>query len=99
MIAPGTTWRNPRTGATLMVVEHTPQSMVVERLMRPGTGRTDAHVHRDFAQWWEAVEGELTCAVDGRVRRAAPGEHVEVPSGTPHEDPRNEGEADLRFRF
>jgi mannose-6-phosphate isomerase-like protein (cupin superfamily) len=99
MIAPGTAWRNPRTGATLAVVEHTPATMVVERRMRPQTGRTDAHVHRDFAQWWEAVEGELTCAVDGQERRAGPGEHVEVPAGVAHEDPRNETGADLVFRF
>ena len=99
MMAPGTAWRNPRTGASLTVVEHTPEQAVIERRMRPGTGRTDAHVHRDFEQWWEAVEGELTCAVDGAERRTRPGARVVVPAGTPHRDPYNESGQDLAFRL
>jgi mannose-6-phosphate isomerase-like protein (cupin superfamily) len=99
MIAPGTAWRNPRTGASLTVVEYTPEQAVIERRMRPSTGHTDAHVHRDFEQWWEAVEGELTCAVDGAERRAGPGERVVVPAGTPHRDPFNRTQEDLVFRL
>ena len=99
MIAPGTAWRNPRTGASLTVVEYSPEQAVIERRMRPGTGRTDAHVHRDFEQWWEAIEGELTYAVDGAERRAGVGERVVIPAGTPHRDPHNETGQDLVFRL
>ena len=99
MIAPETAWRNPRTGASLTVVEYSPEQAVIERRMRPGTGRTDAHVHRDFEQWWEAIEGELTYAVDGAERRAGPGERVVIPAGTPHRDPHNETGQDLVFRL
>jgi uncharacterized cupin superfamily protein len=99
MIAPGTAWRSPRTGASLTVIEYTPEQAVIERRMRPGTGRTDAHVHRDFDQWWEAVEGELSCAVDGVERRARPGERVAVPAGRAHRDPFNETHDDLVFRL
>ena len=99
MIAPGTAWRNPRTGASVTVLEHTPEQAVIERRMRPRTGRTDAHVHRDFEQWWEAVEGELTCAVDGAERRVGPGERVVVSRDTAHRDPYNETDQDVVFRL
>jgi hypothetical protein len=99
MIAPGTTWRNPRTGATLVVAEWTPQRAVFVRLMRPGTGHTDAHYHRDFDQSWECLEGVLTCTVDGRTRRLQPGERQVIPRGVPHRDPYNDSDADLRFNF
>jgi mannose-6-phosphate isomerase-like protein (cupin superfamily) len=100
MIEPGTTWKNPRTGATVTVIEHTPERASIERLMKPHTGRTDAHFHNDIdLQWWEITSGTATCTIDGQDRRMEAGERAEVPRGTTHVDPWNDSGEDLAFRF
>lgn len=90
MLEPGRTFTSPRNGAHGKVVEHTPERAVLERLMPPGTGRTDAHLHRDFDQRFEVVSGTATYAVNGRdpVTLEA-GKAVEIPLGASHVDPYN----------
>src|SRR4051794_28479436 len=89
MLAPGTTYRSPRSAAYGRVIEHTAERAVLERLMPPGTGKTDAHVHRDFSQVFEVVEGTATCSVDGTERKLSAGESIDIPQGVPHVDPYN----------
>jgi hypothetical protein len=100
MIEPGTTWTNPRTGASFTIVEHTPERTVVERLMKPHTGRADAHFHNDIdLQWWEITGGVASCTIGDQERQMEAGERAEVPRGTPHVDPWNDTDDDLTFRF
>ena len=99
MLTPGTTWQNPRTGARLTVIEDAAEQTIVERLMRPHTGHTDAHFHRDFDQAWRVLSGVLTCTIDGEERRMQPGERADVPRGMPHRDPWNDSGEDLVFRL
>src|SRR3954471_3658157 len=98
MLEPGTTYRSPRTAAYGRVIEHTPDRAVLERLMPPGTGRAKGHVHRDFAQVFEVVEGTATCSVDGSERTLAAGESIDIPLGVPHVAPYNPGTEPLVLR-
>jgi mannose-6-phosphate isomerase-like protein (cupin superfamily) len=98
VIPPNTTWTNPRTGASLTVIEHSAQRSLVERTMVPHTGRADRHVHLDLDQSWWAVQGTLTCEVNGVERRIRPGERVDIPRGTPHRDPFNESDEPIVWR-
>jgi mannose-6-phosphate isomerase-like protein (cupin superfamily) len=97
MLADGRTWTNPRTGASL-TWRRDGADGVLERLMRPGTGKADAHVHLDYVERFEVLEGTATLELDGRTISAGPGETVEVPPGTPHRNPYNATDADLRLR-
>lgn len=97
MPADGRTWTNPRTGASLTWRTEGADA-VVERLMRPHTGKADAHVHLDYVESFEILEGTATTELDGRTVTAGPGERVEVPPGTPHRNPYNATDSDLRLR-
>ena len=91
------TWTNPRTGASLTWRREGDDGMT-ERLMRPRTGKADAHVHFDYVESFEVLEGTATIEVEGRTSEAGPGETVELPRGTPHRNPYNATDADLRLR-
>jgi quercetin dioxygenase-like cupin family protein len=98
----GDVFENPKTGSRLEIVA-TPRDggrdvLVAERLLRPHTGRADAHVHHDFEHSFTVLDGELTLELDGEKRTFGAGEQVSVPIRTPHRDPYNDGDEDLRFR-
>jgi mannose-6-phosphate isomerase-like protein (cupin superfamily) len=97
MPAPGRSWTNPRTGAWLTWLPEG-EDGVIERVMKPRTGKTDAHVHLDFDESYEVVSGTATLERAGRRQTAGPGERVEVPRGTAHRNPFNETGEDLRLR-
>jgi mannose-6-phosphate isomerase-like protein (cupin superfamily) len=91
------TWTNPRTGAWLKG-SSSGVDAVIERLMKPHTGKADAHVHLDYAERFEILDGTATVEVDGREVTAGPGETVEVPPGTRHRNPYNATDSDLHLR-
>lgn len=97
MPAPGRSWTNPRTGAWLTWLPEGDDG-VIERVIKPRTGKADAHVHLDFEESYEILSGTATLERDGRAYTAGPGELVEVPRGTPHRNPYNETGEDLRLR-
>jgi hypothetical protein len=88
---------NPRTGAWIEPARDG-DDFVMERLMKPHTGKADAHVHLDYVESFEILEGTATLKVDGRPVTAGPGERIELPAGTPHANPYNDTDADLRLR-
>lgn len=98
MLEVGKRYESSKTGGWLQVSKRTPERLQVERLMKPGTGRADAHLHRDFVQSWECVSGSGAIEVDGEQRDFAPGDRVELPRDTPHRDPYNPGEGELVVR-
>jgi hypothetical protein len=67
---------NPRTGAWIEPAREG-EDLVMERLMKPRTGKADGHVHLDYVESFEVLEGT---------------------AGTPHVNPYNDTEADLRLR-
>jgi mannose-6-phosphate isomerase-like protein (cupin superfamily) len=97
MVLAERTWTNPSTGAW---VKASPVGgdAVIERLMKPHTGKADPHVHLDYAERFEIIDGTATVEVDGRPISVGPGETVEVPVGTPHRNPYNQTDADLQLR-
>lgn len=72
--------------------------MSFERVYAPDTGRADPHLHQDFTQLWEAVQGEGEIEVDGETRAFKAGDRISVEPGTPHRDPYNPGEGQLVAR-
>jgi len=98
----GEVFENPKTGSRLEIVS-TPRDgdrdvLVADRLLKPGTGRADAHVHHDFEHRFAVLDGQLTLELDGEKRSFGAGEEVAVPVRTPHVDAYNDGQEDLRFR-
>jgi mannose-6-phosphate isomerase-like protein (cupin superfamily) len=91
------TWTNPRTGAWVKA-SNVGDNMVIERVIKPGTGKADPHVHFDYVESFEIIDGTATIEVDGRAVSAGPGERVELPIGTPHRNPYNDTAADLHLR-
>ncbi|MEA2363759.1 MAG: hypothetical protein QOD71_2904 [Thermoleophilaceae bacterium] len=91
------TWTNPRTGAWLKG-SSAGADAIIERLMKPHTGMADAHVHLDYAERFEVLDGTATIEVDGREVTAGSGETVEVPRGTAHRNPYNATDSDLHLR-
>jgi hypothetical protein len=71
---------------------------VIERVIKPQTGKADAHVHFDYVERFEIIDGTATIELDGRAVSAGPGESVEVPLGTAHRNPYNQTDADLQLR-
>lgn len=56
MLEVGKRYLSSRTGGWIQVTRRTPEQLQVERLIKPGTGRADAHLHRDP---YMPGEGEL----------------------------------------
>jgi mannose-6-phosphate isomerase-like protein (cupin superfamily) len=93
----GRSWTNPRTGAWITWLPDG-RDGVLERVMKPHTGKADAHVHLDYGESFEILDGTATIEVDGRTTTAGPGERVELSPGTPHRNPYNASDSDLRLR-
>jgi mannose-6-phosphate isomerase-like protein (cupin superfamily) len=97
MPASGRSWTNPRTGAWITWLPDGHDG-VLERVIKPHTGKADAHVHLDYVESFEVLDGTATFEVDGRTTTAGAGERVELSPGTAHRNPYNAGDADLRLR-
>ena len=97
MPASGRTWTNPRTGAWLTWLPDGDDG-VLERVMNPHTGKADPHVHLDYVESFEIIDGTATVEIDGQQVFAGSGETVEVPIGTAHRNPYNATDSDLRLR-
>lgn len=91
MLVAGREWTSPDGGSVVRVVELAPERAVIERVLRPGSGKAGAHLHRDWLKSYEAVDGELRIQVGKEEPRLlAVGEAVQVPRGVVHVDPWNE---------
>jgi mannose-6-phosphate isomerase-like protein (cupin superfamily) len=97
MPASGRTYTNPRTGAWLTWLPRGDDG-VIERVMKPHTGKADAHVHLDYVERFEILDGTATVEVDRQPRTLAAGETLELQPGTAHRNPYNDSNADLRLR-
>lgn len=97
MPASGRTWTNPSTGAWVTWLPDG-EDGVIERVIKPRTGKADPHVHLDYVERFEVLAGTATLEVDGREVTAGPGETVELPRGTGHRNPYNVTDSDLRLR-
>jgi len=99
----GKTYTNPRSGARATLTESWKDNggarTVLERVVPPGTGKAAPHYHLDFFQTWEILDGVATISVEGRERTLQAGDTVELPQGTTHADPWNEGSAEMTMRL
>jgi mannose-6-phosphate isomerase-like protein (cupin superfamily) len=85
-------------GTSIEIVGRSDDRLTLERRFAPNTGKADPHLHQDFTQIWEAVEGRGMIEVDGADRELRAGDRVELAPSTPHRDPYNEGDGGLRVR-
>jgi mannose-6-phosphate isomerase-like protein (cupin superfamily) len=97
MPASGRTFTNPQTGAWLTWLPHGDDG-VMERVIKPHTGKADAHVHLDYVERFEILDGIATIEVDRQRRTLGAGETIELQPGTAHRNPYNETGSDLRLR-
>jgi uncharacterized RmlC-like cupin family protein len=98
-IEPGREWTSPRTGAIARVIELDGRA-VAEFVSPPGTGKAGGHLHRDFDQRFEVLEGQMRVRMGGEPERTlAAGEHVDIPCGIPHQDPWNESDRPATWRI
>lgn len=98
-ISAGQEWRSPDGHSAIRVVELSPERAVIERVLRPGSGKAGAHLHRDWLKSYQAIDGELTNQVGKEEPRLlAVGETVQMPLGVVHVDPWNESAATAVMR-
>jgi mannose-6-phosphate isomerase-like protein (cupin superfamily) len=94
VLTAGQEWRSPDGRSAVRVVEVSSERAVFELVLRPGSGKAAPHLHRDFTQRFEALDGEIKVRVGkDPPRTLAVGESVEVPRGVGHVDPWNESAA------
>ncbi len=99
MLVAGQEWTSPDGRSVVRVVELSPERAVIERVLRPGSGKAGAHLHRDWLKSYEAVDGELRIQVGKEEPRLlSVGERVQVPRGVVHVDPWNESAAPAVMR-
>ena len=70
--------------ATVTVVEHTPEVLVVEARYGEGSGRPPPHLHPTQDERFTMHEGELHVEVGDEWRLLGAGESLEIPRGTAH---------------
>jgi quercetin dioxygenase-like cupin family protein len=94
VLAVGQEWASPDGQSVVRVIEVSSERSVVERVLRPGSGKAGGHIHRDWTQRFEVREGEVMVRVGSDAARVlVAGETVEVPRGVGHVDPWNESAA------
>jgi mannose-6-phosphate isomerase-like protein (cupin superfamily) len=94
----GKRYESARTGGWIQVVERTPDSMSFERMLKPGSGHADPHVHLDLTQTWEAVQGEGLIEAEGEQKPFRAGDREAMTPERPHRDPWNTGPGELVVR-
>jgi len=101
MVRVGEKFENPRTGA-IMEIARAPgegeRVLELRRTMKPGTGKTIAHVHRDYVERFVVEAGEALARIDRRERRLGPGDELEIQIGQRHVNPYNVSTSDLVMR-
>ncbi|MBS1676489.1 MAG: cupin domain-containing protein [Actinobacteria bacterium] len=80
----------------LAIIEHTAAQTLVEVDLGPG-GRTPMHVHRDYAEWFEVLDGALDIHLAARTVTLLAGNTFTAAAGVPHCFV-NSSSAPVRFR-
>jgi mannose-6-phosphate isomerase-like protein (cupin superfamily) len=73
-------------------------ALTIERLLRPGMGFVVPHVHAEFDETFEVVDGVADAWIGRRRIRLGRGETFRIPRGDVHVNPCNRSQRDLRFR-
>jgi mannose-6-phosphate isomerase-like protein (cupin superfamily) len=97
----GDVFASPRSGAMLEVrvlPDRASAKLTIERLLRPGMGFVVPHVHAEFDETFEVVDGVADAWIGRRRIRLGQGETFRIPRGDVHVNPCNRSQRDLRFR-
>jgi mannose-6-phosphate isomerase-like protein (cupin superfamily) len=101
MLKGGHTFSSP-SGSGFTVIEGPADNggarIVLDRVMPAGKGKADPHMHLDCDQHYEILSGSATIELSGAVRTLGAEETIDVPRSTPHRDPYNASDSELRFR-
>jgi len=102
MLHAGDRFENPATKESGRIITAAADTegryMQAETRLRPGGGVPLAHRHRECAERFEVVVGELTVELDGERRTLVAGEQISVPIGTAHRY-FNRSDEDVVFHF
>jgi mannose-6-phosphate isomerase-like protein (cupin superfamily) len=101
LLAVGDRFENASSGAVLEIVRSPGDqrgALELRRVLRPGTGKTLAHVHRDYVERFVIESGHATARLARKTVELGPGDELEVPIGTPHVNAYNAGGEDLVMR-
>ena len=101
MLRVGDRFEDPRTGASLEILRapHDGDSVLeVRRILRPGSGRNQPHLHRDYVERFVVEQGLATAKRSGSEVSLGPGDELEIPASVRHVNAHNAGEEDLVLR-
>jgi uncharacterized cupin superfamily protein len=101
MLTAGDRFDNPTTGASFEVVaapDGAARTLDIRRTMKPGTGKTLPHSHRDYRERFVVESGRASAKLDGRAVELGPGDEIEMPIGGSHVNAWNSGDEDLVMR-
>ena len=69
----------------LIVVEASPEELVVEALYAPNGSPPPAHLHPAQEEHFEVLAGHMETVVDGEAGRLDPGTDLVIPAGVVHQ--------------
>jgi mannose-6-phosphate isomerase-like protein (cupin superfamily) len=103
MIKAGFETTEPRTGTRTLVVQAAAETdglgWVLEVTCPEGARSSILeHVHTEWLETFEIVEGAARYKLDGREAEASKGDVIVMPAGQPHIHPWNAGEGSMVYR-
>jgi mannose-6-phosphate isomerase-like protein (cupin superfamily) len=89
------------TGAVLEIARAPGEqrgALELRRVLKPGTGKTLAHVHRDYLERFVVESGHATARLARKTVELGPGDELEVPIGSSHVNVHSAGGEDRVMR-
>jgi mannose-6-phosphate isomerase-like protein (cupin superfamily) len=101
MLTTGDSFRSAR-GSHFAIIEGPADNdgarLVWERVLPPGTGNDQPHIHADCDERFEVTSGTATMQQAGVTKTLGPGESIVFTRGTAHRNPYNASSSELVFR-
>ena len=97
MIEIGRTYRHPRNGTEVRVLQNDPDVYEMEVRLPAGLSGAQSHVHLDVEQSFEVITGEGVLQVSGSERTLRAGDGHSIPRGLKHADLDNVSDDDLVY--
>jgi mannose-6-phosphate isomerase-like protein (cupin superfamily) len=101
VLGAGDRFEDSRTGAVLEIVRTAGDAsgaLELRRVLKPGTGKTLAHVHRDYVERFVVESGHAKARLARKTVELGSGDELEVPIGRSHVNAYNTGAEDLVMR-
>lgn len=97
MVNAGEQLVHPMTGDRLRYLEVDGAEFRVEQVRMPGKFSLESHYHAIQTESFEVLSGKARYLANGQEGTLVAGQSVSFPPGTPHVNPWNDGEEELRI--